>query len=59
MILLCGTGQRNGPKLSKVPNVFGLNRAEREKINKYQDLKHDLKDTWNLEEVDFLLPLAW
>ena len=33
-----------------VPNDFGLNRAEREKVNKYQDLKHDLRDTWDLED---------
>ena len=37
-----------------VPNDFGINRAEREKMNKYQDLKHDLKDTWNLEEVEII-----
>ena len=37
-----------------VPNDFGLNRAEREKMNKCQDLKHNLKDTWNLEEVEII-----
>ena len=29
-----------------VPNDYGLNRAEREKTNKYQDLKNDLRTTW-------------
>ena len=33
-----------------VPSDFGLNRAEREKMNKYQDLK----DTWNLESVKII-----
>ena len=37
-----------------VPNDFGLNRAEREKMNKYQDLKHDLRDTWDLEEIEII-----
>ena len=37
-----------------VPNDFGLNRAEREKLNKYQDLKHDLRDTWDLEEIEII-----
>ena len=37
-----------------VPNDFGLNRAEREKVNKYQDLKHDLRDTWDLEEIEII-----
>ena len=34
-----------------VPNDFGINRAEREKITKYQDLKNALKDEWKLNEV--------
>ena len=34
-----------------VPNDFGLNRAERHKITKYQDLKNDLKSTWALKEI--------
>ena len=37
-----------------VPNDFGLNRVEREKQNKYQDLKHDLRDTWDLEEIEII-----
>ena len=37
-----------------VSNDFALNRAGREKRNKYQDLNHDLKDTWNLEKVEIL-----
>ena len=52
---MCGTTLRNGLKLKiSVNNDFGLNRAEREKMNKYQDLKHNLKDTWNLEEVEII-----
>ena len=34
-----------------VPNDYGINRAEREKITKYQDLKNDLKQTWSLKEI--------
>ena len=37
-----------------VPSDFGLNRAERHKITKYQDLKNDLKDTWALKEIDII-----
>ena len=37
-----------------VPNDFGLNRGEREKVLKYQDLKNDLKDTWHLDHVDIV-----
>ena len=37
-----------------VPNDFGLNRAEREKVTKYQDLKHDLKDTWELKDIEII-----
>ena len=37
-----------------VPNDYGLNRAEREKITKYQDLKYDLKRTWALKEIDII-----
>ena len=37
-----------------VPNDFGLNRAEREKITKYQDLKNDLRRTWQLKEADVI-----
>ena len=35
-----------------VPNDFGISRQEREKIVKYQDLKNDMKDTFNLGEVE-------
>ena len=38
-----------------VPNDFGLNRAERHKITKYQDLKNDLKSTWALKEMEIIL----
>ena len=31
-----------------VPSDYGLNRAERDKVSKYQALKNDLKTTWNL-----------
>ena len=34
-----------------VPNDFGLNRAERQKINKYQDLKNALRETWDLDDA--------
>jgi len=37
-----------------VPNDFGLNRAEREKVTKYQDLKNDLRDTWNLNTIEII-----
>ena len=37
-----------------VPNDYGLNRAERTKINKYQDLKNDLKRTWSLKEISII-----
>ena len=37
-----------------VPNDFGLNRAEREKHLKYQDLKNDLRTTWELEEIEII-----
>ena len=29
-----------------VPNDFGINRAEREKVTKYQDLKNALREEW-------------
>jgi hypothetical protein len=35
-----------------VPNDFGISRQEREKIIKYQDLKNDMKDTFELQEVE-------
>ena len=34
-----------------VPNDFGINRAERDKVTKYQDLKNALKDEWELNEI--------
>ena len=34
-----------------VPNDYGLNRAEREKLTKYEDLKNDLRRTWALNEI--------
>ena len=34
-----------------VPNDFGINRAERDKVTKYQDLKHALKDEWDLQDI--------
>ena len=37
-----------------VPGDFRINSAEREKMNKYQDLKHDLKTTWNVREVEII-----
>ena len=37
-----------------VPNDYGLNRAEREKTNKYQDLKNDLRTTWGLKEIELI-----
>ena len=37
-----------------VPNDFGLNRAEREKVTKYQHLKNDLRETWNLKEAEVI-----
>ena len=37
-----------------VPNDFGINRAEREKIHKYQDLKNDLIQTWELENIEII-----
>ena len=40
-----------------VPNDYGLNRAEREKNNKYQDLKNDLRTTWGLRNIE-LIPVV-
>ena len=37
-----------------VPNDYGLNRAQREKKNKYQDLKNDLRTTWGLKEIELI-----
>ena len=37
-----------------VPNDYGLNRAERRKIEKYQDLKNHLKTIWSLKKIDII-----
>ena len=37
-----------------VPNDYGLNTAERKKITKYQDLKNDLRTTWELDDIEIL-----
>ena len=37
-----------------MPNDYGLNRAEREKHNKYQDLMNDLRKTWSLSDVEII-----
>lgn len=37
-----------------VPNDYGINRAEREKMHKYQDLKNDLRTTWDLDSIDII-----
>ena len=37
-----------------VPNDSGLNRAERTKITEYQDLKNDIRETWNAREADII-----
>ena len=34
-----------------VPNDFGINRAERDKVLKYQDLKNALKEEWQLHDI--------
>ena len=37
-----------------VPNDFGLNRSERTKLNKYQDLKNDLRNIWELKNIEII-----
>ena len=37
-----------------VPNDFGINRAEREKVTKYLDLKNALRESWDLKEIDVI-----
>ena len=37
-----------------VPNDSGLNRAEREKVTKYQGLMYDMKRNWNLREISII-----
>ena len=41
-----------------VPSDFGINRAEREKLNKYQDLKNDLRTTWDLDSISIIPVIA-
>ena len=36
------------------PSDYGLNTAERKKISKYQDLKNDLRTTWELDDIEIL-----
>ena len=42
---------------TEVPNDYGLNRAEREKNDKCQDFKNDLRRTWGLSEIK-LIPVV-
>ena len=37
-----------------VPKDFGINRAERDKVTKYQGLKNALKDEWKLNEISVI-----
>ena len=37
-----------------VPNDFGINRAEREKVTKYQDLKNALREEWELDNIQII-----
>ena len=37
-----------------VPNDLGINRAETEKVTKYQDLKHAVKESWNLSSSEVI-----
>ena len=37
-----------------VPNDGGLNRAEREKVTKYQGLMYDMKRNWNLRDITII-----
>ena len=37
-----------------VPNDFGINRAEREKVTKYQDLKNALREAWDLVDIQVI-----
>ena len=37
-----------------VPNDGGIGRQEREKVVKYQDLKNDMADTFNLQPVEVI-----
>ena len=40
-----------------VPNDYGLNRGEREKREKYEDLKNHLRNAWSLKE-SFITPVV-
>ena len=40
-----------------VPNDYGLNRGEREKREKYEDLKNHLRTAWSLKE-SFITPVV-
>ena len=37
-----------------VPNDFGINRAEREKVTKYQDLENAIKEVWDLKAIEVI-----
>ena len=37
-----------------VPNDYGLNTSERKKLAKYQDLKNDLRSTWELNDIEII-----
>ena len=37
-----------------VPSDFGLNRAERHRMTKHQDLRKDVKSTWALREIEVM-----
>ena len=37
-----------------IPHDSGRNRAEREKVTKYQGLMHDMKRNWNLKEISIV-----
>ena len=57
MILSFGIRKTRKPRLLRYlsPNYSCLNRAESEKVNKYQDLKNDLRQTWELEQINTIL----
>ena len=37
-----------------VPSDYGLNAAERKNVTKYQDLKNDLRQTWELDDIEIV-----
>ena len=58
--LLCDYKEEIAKKTKKiikttVPNNFGLNKAEWQKFLKYQDLKKDLRTSWELDEIVIIL----